>query len=127
MNEIRTVDAVRYVLPLREGGSLPALVDADDGFKYVLKFRGGGHGAKALIAEFIGGEIARAPASPPTSTQPSPASSPNWYRNQHCPSIPTRQMLLSGIFTSLSLPFPPFFSDVGKKYAGEWGRVDFFL
>lgn len=60
MNEIRTTDAVRYVLPLREGGSLPALVDADDGFKYVLKFRGGGHGAKALIAEFIGGEIARA-------------------------------------------------------------------
>lgn len=60
MNEIRTTDAVRYVLPLREGGSLPALVDADDGFKYVLKFRGGGHGAKALVAEFIGGEIARA-------------------------------------------------------------------
>lgn len=60
MNEIRITDAVRYVLPLREGGSLPALVDADDGFKYVLKFRGGGHGAKALIAEFIGGEIARA-------------------------------------------------------------------
>lgn len=60
MNEIRTVDAVRYILPLREGGSLPALVDADDGFKYVLKFRGGGHGAKALIAEFIGGELARA-------------------------------------------------------------------
>lgn len=60
MNEIRTTDAVRYVLPLREGGSLPALVDAADGFKYVLKFRGGGHGAKALIAEFIGGEVARA-------------------------------------------------------------------
>lgn len=47
MNEIRTTEAVRYILPLREGGSLPALVDADDGFKYVLKFRGGGHGAKA--------------------------------------------------------------------------------
>lgn len=60
MNEIRTTEAVRYILPLREGGSLPALVDADDGFKYVLKFRGGGHGAKALIAEFIGGELARA-------------------------------------------------------------------
>lgn len=60
MNEIRMTEAVRYVLPLREGGSLPALVDADDGFKYVLKFRGGGHGAKALIAEFIGGEMARA-------------------------------------------------------------------
>lgn len=60
MNQIRTVQATRYVLPLREGGSLPALVDADDGFKYVLKFRGGGHGAKALISEFIGGELARA-------------------------------------------------------------------
>lgn len=60
MNEIRRVEAERYVLPLREGGSLPALIDADDGFKYVLKFRGGGHGSKALISEFIGGEIARA-------------------------------------------------------------------
>ena len=60
MNEIRTVEALRYILPLREGGSLPALIDADDDFKYVLKFRGGGHGAKALIAEFIGGELARA-------------------------------------------------------------------
>lgn len=47
-------------MPLREGGSLPALTEADDGFKYVLKFRGAGHGTKALIAEFIGGEIARA-------------------------------------------------------------------
>lgn len=60
MNDIRTVNALRYILPLREGGSLPALIDADDTFKYVLKFRGAGHGAKALIAEFIGGEIARA-------------------------------------------------------------------
>ncbi|MCM1028640.1 MAG: hypothetical protein NC342_07280 [Pseudoflavonifractor sp.] len=60
MTEIRSVDALRYILPLREGGSLPALIEADDGFKYVLKFRGGGHGSKALIAEFIGGEIARA-------------------------------------------------------------------
>ena len=59
MNEIRKVEAERYVLPLREGGSLPALIDADDGFKYVLKFRGGGHGSKALISEFVGGEIAR--------------------------------------------------------------------
>lgn len=60
MNDIRKVEAVRYVLPLREGGSLPALIDADDDFKYVLKFRGGGHGSKPLIAEFIGGELARA-------------------------------------------------------------------
>lgn len=41
----------RYITPLREGGSLPALVEADDGFMYVLKFRGAGQGIKALIAE----------------------------------------------------------------------------
>lgn len=50
---------MRYVTPLREGGSLPALVEADDEFLYVLKFRGAGQGAKALIAELIAGEIAR--------------------------------------------------------------------
>ncbi|MFD1470457.1 HipA family kinase [Hymenobacter caeli] len=50
----------RYVTPLREGGSLPALVEADDGFLYVLKFRGAGQGVKALIAELIVGELARA-------------------------------------------------------------------
>lgn len=57
--EIRTVNVTRYVTPLREGGSLPAIVEADDGFLYVLKFRGAGQGPKALIAELIGGEIAR--------------------------------------------------------------------
>jgi hypothetical protein len=50
----------RYIQPLREGGSLPALAEADDGFKYVLKFRGTGHGVQTLIAELLGGEIARA-------------------------------------------------------------------
>ena len=59
-NALRTVNVTRYITPLREGGSLPALADADDGFKYVLKFKGAGHGIKALIAELIGGEIARA-------------------------------------------------------------------
>ncbi len=58
--ELRTVDVVRYVHPLREGGSLPAIVEADDDFPYVLKFRGAGQGKKALIAEVIGGELARA-------------------------------------------------------------------
>lgn len=57
--DIRTVNVTRYIMPLREGGSLPALAEADDGFKYVLKFRGAGQGTKALIAEWIGGEIAR--------------------------------------------------------------------
>ena len=50
---------MRYITPLREGGSLPAVADADDGFKYVVKFRGAGHGVKALIAELIGCELAR--------------------------------------------------------------------
>jgi len=58
--EIRTVDVIRYVQPLREGGSLPAIVEADDDFSYVLKFRGAGQGTKALVAELIGGELARA-------------------------------------------------------------------
>lgn len=49
----------RYVTPLREGGSLPAIAEADDGFLYALKFRGAGQGSKALIAELLGGEIAR--------------------------------------------------------------------
>lgn len=56
---LRTVTVTRYIMPLREGGSLPALADADDGFKYVLKFRGAGHGVKALIAELLGGLIAK--------------------------------------------------------------------
>ncbi len=59
INNLRTVNVTRYITPLREGGSLPALAEADDDFKYVLKFRGSGHGAKALIAELIGGELAR--------------------------------------------------------------------
>lgn len=56
---LKTVNVTRYLQPLREGGSLPALSEADDDFKYVLKFKGGGHGVKTLIAELIGGEIAR--------------------------------------------------------------------
>lgn len=58
--ELRKVNVVRYVTPLREGGSLPAIAEADDDFLYVLKFRGAGQGVKALIADLIGGEIARA-------------------------------------------------------------------
>lgn len=57
---IRTVNITRYVTPLREGGSLPAIVEADDDGLYVLKFRGAGQGPKALIAELVSGEIARA-------------------------------------------------------------------
>lgn len=64
MNEspltLRSVNVTRYVTPLREGGSMPAIAEADDGFLYVLKFRGAGQGTKALIAEIFGAEIARA-------------------------------------------------------------------
>jgi hypothetical protein len=59
MTELRTVVASRYVTPLREGGSLPAIIEADDEGMYVLKFRGAGQGSKALIAELLAGEIAR--------------------------------------------------------------------
>jgi hypothetical protein len=61
---LRTVKATRYVTPLREGGSLPAIVEADDDGLYVLKFRGAGQGPKALIAELLAGELARALALP---------------------------------------------------------------
>lgn len=56
---LRTVEVTRYITPLREGGSLPALTEADDGFMYVIKFRGAGQGVKALIAELISGELIR--------------------------------------------------------------------
>ena len=62
--KLRTVTATRYVTPLREGGSLPAIVEADDAGMYVLKFRGAGQGPKVLVAEIIVGEIARAAGLP---------------------------------------------------------------
>lgn len=57
--DIRTVNVMRYVVPLREGGSLPAIAEADDGFMYVVKFKGAGQGKKSLIAELIGGLLAK--------------------------------------------------------------------
>ncbi|HEY2397208.1 MAG TPA: HipA family kinase [Rudaea sp.] len=57
--QLRTVTATRYVTPLREGGSLPAIIEADDQGMYVLKFHGAGQGPRALIAELVAGEIAR--------------------------------------------------------------------
>src|SRR5215207_2170195 len=60
MPVLKTIRVTRYVTPLREGGSLPAIVEANDDGLYVLKFRGAGQGAKALIAELVSGEVARA-------------------------------------------------------------------
>src|SRR5690606_4811371 len=59
LTALRSVNVTRYVTPLREGGSMPAIAEADDGFLYVIKFRGAGQGPRALIAELVGGEIAR--------------------------------------------------------------------
>ena len=61
---MRTVHATRYVTPFREGGSMPGLVEADDDGLYVLKFRGAGQGPKALVAEIVAGELARAAGLP---------------------------------------------------------------
>lgn len=61
---MRTIQVTRYVTPLREGGSLPAVVEGDDNGMYVLKFRGAGQGPKALVAELIAGELARAAGLP---------------------------------------------------------------
>jgi hypothetical protein len=62
--KLRVVSATRYVTPLREGGSLPAIVEGDDSGMYVLKFHGAGQGPKALVAELIAGELARAAGLP---------------------------------------------------------------
>ena len=62
--KLRVVTATRYVTPLREGGSLPAIVEADDSGMYVLKFHGAGQGPKVLVAELIVGELARAAGLP---------------------------------------------------------------
>jgi hypothetical protein len=62
--ELSTINATRYVTPLKEGGSLPAIIEADDDGLYVIKFRGAGQGPKALIAELVAGEIARAAGLP---------------------------------------------------------------
>ena len=64
MPVLRRVSVSRYVTPLREGGSLPAIVEADDDGLYVLKFRGAGQGPSALVAELVSGEIARAVGLP---------------------------------------------------------------
>ena len=67
---MRTVVATRYVTPLREGGSLPAIVEGDDDGLYVAKFRGAGQGSKALVAEIVAGELARAAGGSAARTSP---------------------------------------------------------
>ncbi len=101
---LRTVTATRYVLPLREGGSLPAIVEADDLGIYVAKFRGAGQGISALVAELVAGEIGRAlglPIPEIVFIEIDAALS----RNE--PDYEIRQLLKSSVGRNLALDYLP--------------------
>src|SRR5690606_30240337 len=101
---LRTVRATRYVTPLREGGSLPAIVEADDLGMYVVKFRGAGQGPQALVAELIGGEIGRALGLPvPELVFVEVAS--DLGRNE--PDQEIRELLSSSAGVNLALDYLP--------------------
>jgi hypothetical protein len=99
---MRTVTATRYVTPLREGGSLPAIVEADDERLYVLKFRGAGQGAKALIAELVAGELARL-AGLPMPEIVFVALDPELARTEHDPEI--RELIIASAGLNLALDY----------------------
>jgi hypothetical protein len=101
---MRTVRATRYVTPLREGGSLPAIVEADDDGLYVVKFRGAGQGPKALVAEAVAGELARATGLrvPELVLVEVDAA---LGRNEADPEI--RELLRASVGTNLGLDFLP--------------------
>jgi hypothetical protein len=128
---LRTVNVTRYITPLREGGSLPALAEADDDFKYVLKFKGAGHGAKALIAELIGGEIARALGLPVPELVFANLDEA-FGRTEGDEEI---QDLLKGSqgknlalhFLSGAINFDPVVTDVGAKLASQIVWLDAFI
>src|SRR5580704_1930143 len=101
---LRTANATRYVLPLREGGSLPAIVEADDLGIYVAKFRGAGQGVSALVAELVAGEIGRAlelPVPEIVFIQMDAALS----RNE--PDYEIRQLLKASVGLNLALDYLP--------------------
>lgn len=101
---LRTVRATRYVTPLREGGSLPAIVEADDCGLYVLKFRGAGQGPLSLVAELIAGEIGRSlgvPVPEIVSIEVDAAMG----RNEADPEI--RELLLASTGLNLALDYLP--------------------
>jgi hypothetical protein len=101
---LRTVAATRYVTPLREGGSLPALVEADDDGLYVLKFRGAGQGRKALVAEVVAGELARALGLPVPELVLAELD-PEIGRAEPDPEI--QDLLLASAGTNLGVDFLP--------------------
>lgn len=101
---LRTVHVTRYVTPLREGGSLPAIVEADDDGMYVLKFRGAGQGAKALVAELICGGIARAIGLPVPDIVLAELD-PQLARTEPDPEI--QELLRASAGTNLALDYLP--------------------
>lgn len=101
---LRTIEAIRYVTPLREGGSLPAVVEADDEGTYVLKFRGAGQGPKALIAELVAGEIGRALGLPVPEIVLMQLD-PKLGRSEPDPEI--RQLIQASAGLNLALDFLP--------------------
>lgn len=101
---LETLRATRYVTPLREGGSLPALVEADDDGLYVLKFRGAGQGRKALIAELLAGEMGRA-LGLPIPRQAFMELAPELGRNEPDPEI--RSLLEASLGLNFAMDYLP--------------------
>jgi len=101
---LRTVMATRYVTPLREGGSLPAIVEADDLGLYVLKFHGAGQGPKALIAELVAGELARAGGLPVPEIVFIPLDDLFWRAE---PDDEIRDLLFKSVGLNLGLDYLP--------------------
>lgn len=101
---LRTISATRYVTPLREGGSLPAIVEADDCGLYVLKFRGAGQGPLALTAELVSGEIGRALGLPVPELVLMDLSAA-LGRNEPDPEI--RELLLASAGLNLAMDYLP--------------------
>jgi hypothetical protein len=115
---MRTIQVTRYVTPLREGGSLPAVVEGDDNGLYVLKFRGAGQGAKALVAEIIAGELARA-AGLPVPEIVLAELDPDLARTEPDPEIQALIRASAGVNLALDyLPGSVMFDPVGEKPDG---------
>src|SRR4051812_21167090 len=124
---LRTVTATRYVTPLREGGSLPAIVEADDDGLYVLKFRGAGQGPKALAAEVVAGGVARRrglPAPPLPLVAPAPAPPPP--RPARGLGLPVPELVLIELDPTLAAAEPdPEIQDLIAASGGTNLGVDF--
>src|SRR5258708_1662399 len=101
---LRAVVATRYVMPLREGGSMPALVEGDDGRLYVTKLRGAGQGTRALVAELVVGELARALGLPVPELVLMELAAPLGRAE---PDSEVRELLLGSVGSNAALAYLP--------------------